>query len=110
MAESESPAPYHVDYSGAVLQHLRLLARQATARGDGPAFTAALREFDRLLRLYPQFGEPLRDLGVGGGQMRLGIIRPLSMRYSVNEDVRIVFCAALPTLLPTDRADTQAPG
>lgn len=41
---------------------LRLLATQATTRGDEPAFTAALKDFDRLLRLYLQVGERLTDL------------------------------------------------
>jgi hypothetical protein len=108
MERSEPPAPYAVEYSGLVMQRLRQLAAEATARGDGPAFTAALKEFDRLLRLYPQFGDPQIDLEVGGGQVRLGIIRPLSMRYGVNEDLRIVFCTAPPVLLPMDRQGREA--
>jgi hypothetical protein len=76
-------------------------------RSDGPAFTAALKEFDRLLRLYPQFGDPQVDLEVGGGQVRIGIIRPLSVRYGINEERRIVFCATLPTLLPMDKTDAS---
>lgn len=107
MAESE-PSPYRVEYSEAVLQHIRLLATQATARGDGPAFTAALKELDRRLRVYPQFGDPQIDLTVGGGQLRIGIIRPISIRYGVNEDLRIVFCTAPPTLLPMDRLEEEA--
>lgn len=108
MAESEPSTPYRVVYSGVVLQHFRLLAMQATARGDGPAFTDALKEFDRLLRLYPQFGDPLSDLQVGSGQLRLGIIRPLFMRYGVNENLRIVFCGTLPVLLPMDKSDVSS--
>ena len=91
---AEPPAPYAVEYSGLVLGLLRELSQAAAARGDGPAFRAALQEFDRLLRLYPQFGEPLIDLNIGGGQIRLGIIRPLSMRYGVYEESRLVICAA----------------
>jgi hypothetical protein len=107
MEKSERPAPYTVEYSSSVLLRLRQLAGEATARGDGPAFAAALKEFDRLLRLYPQFGDPLSDLQVGGGQIRLGIVRPLSVRYGVNEDMRIVFCAAAPILLPMDKPDPK---
>jgi hypothetical protein len=108
MEGSEPPAPYAVEYSGLVVRHLRRLASEAAARGDGPAFTAALKEFDRLLRLYPQFGDPQIDLEVGGGQVRLGIIRPLSMRYGVNEELRIVFCGTLPILLPKAKPDAPA--
>ncbi len=43
---------------------------------------------------------------VGGDQFRLGIIRPLSMRYGVNEDLRIVFCTVPPVLLPMDAPDS----
>jgi hypothetical protein len=108
MAAPEPTAPYQLVYSDAVKQRLRELSDAAFARGDGPAFTAALKEFDRLLRLYPQFGDPLSDLQVGAGQVRLGIIRPISMRYGVNEDKRIVFCATLPVLLPMDKPDASA--
>src|SRR5437660_12352627 len=103
MAAIEPPFPYRPVYSEVVKRRLRELSGAAFARGDGPAFTAALKEFDRLLRLYPQFGDPQIDLEVGGGQIRLGIIRPLSMRYGVHEDLRIVFCAAPPTLLSMDK-------
>jgi hypothetical protein len=108
MAASESAAPYRLVYSEAVKRCLRELSDAAFSRGDGPVFTAALKEFDRLLRLYPQFGDPLSDLQAGGGQVRLGIIRPISMRYGVNENLRIVFCATLPVLLPIDKPDISS--
>ena len=109
MTTPEPPAPYQVVYSEAVKGRLRELSDAAFARGDGAAFTAALKELNRLLRLYPQFGDPQIDLDVGGGQIRLGIIRPLSMRYGVNEERRLVFCTTLPTLLPMDRAGVPEP-
>jgi hypothetical protein len=105
MAAPEPPAPYRLVYSGAVKSRLRELSDEAFARGDGPAFSAALKEFDRRLRLYPQFGDQQLDLTEGGGQIRVGIIRPLCMRYGVNEERRIVFCTAPPVLLPMDKAD-----
>jgi hypothetical protein len=58
----------------------RKLADGAFARGDGPAFTAAMKELDRRLRLYPQLGDQLLDLAEGGGQIRVDVIRPLCMR------------------------------
>ena len=81
MAANEPPTPYRVVYSKAVERRLRELSDEAIARGDGEAFAAAYQEFDRLLRLYPQFGDRISDLNIGGGQIRLGIIRPLFMRY-----------------------------
>jgi hypothetical protein len=97
-----------VHYSGAVLEHFRLLARQATARGDGPVFTDALKEFHGRLALYPQFGDPIIDLALEAGQIRVGVIRPISMRYAVYEVSRLVVCAALPILLPMDSPDAEA--
>ncbi len=104
MEKSETPASYQLAISEAVRQHLIELAKEAAARGDGPAFDAAWKQFLIRLAVYPQFGDPQIDLIVGGGQVRVGIIRPLSMRYGVNEERRIVFCTALPILLPMDRS------
>ena len=94
------PTPYHVSYSGRVRQRLLELADAARERGDGEAFLAALREFDRRLRVYPQFGDPLSDLSAETGQVRLGVVPPLAMRYGVLEERRMVFVAALPVLMP----------
>jgi hypothetical protein len=49
--------PYRVEYSEGVRQRLLALADITPQRGDGEEFLAALKEFDRILRLYPQFGE-----------------------------------------------------
>jgi hypothetical protein len=106
MAASDAPVPYTVDYSAFVLHRLREMARAAQARGDGPAFTAALKEFDRLLRLYPQFGDPLTDLTGEPGIIYNGIIPPISMRYGVYESQRLVLVVAPPILLPMERSDS----
>lgn len=68
MAATEPPAPCRLVDSQAVKRRLRELSDVAFARGDGPAFTAALKEFDRRLRLYPQFGDQQLDLAEGGGR------------------------------------------
>jgi hypothetical protein len=108
MEPSEPPVPYTVDYSDLVRQHLRVLASEAYARGDGPAFAAALTEFHRRLVLYPQFGDPLYDLTAETGQIYIGVIPPITMRYGVFEDRRLVICGALPTLMPMARPDSSA--
>jgi hypothetical protein len=77
----------------------------ARERGDGEAFLAALKEFHRRLCVYPQFGEPLLDLTQESGQVWIGTVRPLAMRYAVFDDRRIVMVAALPVLLP--KSDSQ---
>lgn len=52
-------------------------------RGDGSAYLAAVREFDRRLRVYPQFGDPLLDLLHESGHLLIGVVPPLSMRDGV---------------------------
>ena len=102
--DTDTPQPYQVSLSGRVYDKVRELAAVARDRGDGEAFLAALREFYRRLQLYPQFGDPLIDLGENPGQIRIGIVPPLAMRYGVLEERRQVFVAALPVLLPKSSA------
>ncbi len=97
---ASGPVPYRVVYSEPVRQRLLALADIARERGDGEAFLAALKEFHRRLCVYPQFGEPLIDLTREVGQVWIGIIRPLAMRYGVLDERRVVMVAALPVLLP----------
>lgn len=97
---TDAPQPYQVSPSGRVSERLRELAAEARARGDGPAFLAALQEFYRRLRIYPQFGDPLIDLKQENGQIRIGVVLPLVMRYAVYEELRQVFVTALPVLMP----------
>ncbi len=96
---ASGPLPYRVVYSEGVRKRLLDLADIARARGDGAAFVAALKEFHRRLCLYPQFGEPPVDLRQETGQVWMGIVRPLSMRYGVFDERRVVMVAAFPVLL-----------
>lgn len=96
---ADAPQLYQVSVSSWVRERLLELADAARGRGDGVAFAAALREFDRRLQLYPQFGDPLMDLSHEDGQVRLGVVPPLAMRYAVLESHRLVFVAARPVLL-----------
>jgi hypothetical protein len=100
-----APAPYRVVYSQRVRQRLLGLADVARERGDGAAFVAALKEFHRRLRVYPQFGDPLIDLTQEPGQVWIGIVRPLVMRYAVLDDRRLVMVGALPVLLPKSETE-----
>jgi hypothetical protein len=77
-----------------VRQRFLALADIAQQRGDAEEFIAALKEFDRRLRIYPQFGEPLVDLKKEPGQVWIGIVRPLAMRYGVFDERRLVIAAA----------------
>ena len=103
-AGSES-VPYRVVYAERVRQRLLGLADLARERGDGESFLAAVKEFHRRLCLYPQFGEPLIDLTQEAGQVWLGVVRPLAMRYGVLEERRVVLVTEIPVLLP--KSETQ---
>lgn len=106
--ESEPPQLYQVNLSGRVYDRVLELAAVARERGDGAAVLEALREFYRRLQVYPQFGDPLVDLREEAGQIRIGIVPPLAMRYGVLEERRQVFVAALPVLLPMSPAPDSA--
>ncbi len=97
------PQLYEVSVSDWARDRLLELAEVASRRGDGDAYLTALREFYRLLKLYPQFGDPLTDLSQDEGQVRLGTVPPLAMRYGVLEARRLVVVAARPVLLPRPR-------
>ncbi len=88
-------------------QRLLSLAAVARERGDGEAFVAALKEFHRRLGVYPQFGDPLIDLTQEPGQVRIGIVRPLTMRYVVLDERRLVVVGVLPVLLPKAAAENS---
>jgi hypothetical protein len=97
---ASQPEPYRVVYSERVRERLLTLADVARERGDGDAFVAAVKEIHRRLCLYRQFGEPLFDLKQEAGQVWLGIVRPLSMRYGILDRRRVVMVSELPVLLP----------
>jgi hypothetical protein len=86
-----NPVPrYRVSYSERVRIGIRKLATVATERGRGAEFLAALTEIDRRLHVYPQFGQPLRDLAIKPMQLWLGTIPPLVVHYVLNEEKRLV--------------------
>ncbi|MFO0846685.1 MAG: hypothetical protein U0797_30675 [Gemmataceae bacterium] len=110
MSESpEGSAPYRVVYSEHVRAQFRRLGDGAIAVGRGEEFVAALRELDRLSRIYPQFGEPTVDLLHEVGQTYRCAVPPLVVRYAVLEERRIVMVAEAPQLLPNSGFD-DVPG
>jgi len=90
---TESPIPYHVSYTERVRQEARLLAVRARDRGFGQQVLAAIKEIDRLLHLYPQFGQPLFDLKLKPAQLWIGVVPPLVIRYVLDEQRRLVIVA-----------------
>lgn len=86
----DTPVPYRVIYSDMVRNSLRELIARARERGLGSLILDAVKEIDRRLRLYPQFGEPLVDLSIEVGQMWVGTVQPLVVRYAIYEERRLV--------------------
>ena len=66
-----------------------MLAR-AKAVGLGKEYLQAAKEMARRLEMYPQFGEPILDLTHESGQIWIGVVGPLVVRYAVYEDRRLV--------------------
>ena len=61
-----------------------------------------MKELDRLLHVYPQFGEPLMDLTQHSGQVYIGTVPPLMVRYAVLEEMRLVLVTVLEVLSKQD--------
>ena len=61
---------------------------------------SALKELDRRLHVYPQFGQPLRDLQLKPAQLWIGVISPLVVRYVLDEERRLVMVVFTYLMLP----------
>lgn len=96
-----APVLYQVVYSEVVQADLRELVARATEAGCRASFLAAVKELDRLLHLYPQFGEPLLDLRQEDGRLYTGTMPPLVARYAIFENRRLVFVGSPIQLLPS---------
>jgi hypothetical protein len=92
------PEPYEVAYSDRVREELTALIVRARERGVARAALEAARLIHDRLRIYPQFGDPLRDVSSESGQERIAVVPPLVVRYVVYEDRRLV-CVVRPMRL-----------
>jgi hypothetical protein len=95
-----APVPYRVSYSELVRNELRDLIARARARGLGRQVLAAVKEIDKRLRIYPQFGQPLQDLELEPGQVWIGTVPPLVVKYVLDEEKRQVTVVVPLTALP----------
>ncbi len=95
-----APAPYQVSYSGLVRAAMRQLVARARLSGHAPEVIAAIKEIDRRLHIYPQFGEPKINLTYEPGQIWTGTVPPLVVRYAVYEERRLVIVSVPLAPLP----------
>jgi hypothetical protein len=91
---------YQVVYSEFVRNELKKLIARAQERGLGSQVLDAVREMDRRLHTKPQFGEPLIDLSFEPGQLRMGTVAPLVVKYALYENRRLVTVTIPITTLP----------
>ena len=90
VSETSDEPTYQVSYSEFVRSELSKLLARAKERGLDVQAHAAARKMDRLLHIYPQFGDPLSDLSLQPGQLRMGTVPPLVVKYALYEDRRLV--------------------
>jgi hypothetical protein len=74
---------YDVSYSGRVIDLLRELIARNPAHAA--RILTAVRDIDHRLRIYPQFGQPLRDLSLPRATLWIGSVAPLVVHYVLVE-------------------------
>jgi hypothetical protein len=102
---SSVPVLYTVTFSGRVLDGIRELISRAGAKGRGSQVRSALVELNRRLQVYPQVGEPLRDLAFTGNQLWHCTVPPLVAIYVIDDVRRQVVVAAPILTLPNSGID-----
>ena len=95
-----SLVPYRVVYSERVRAELKELLTRATEAGRGPEALDAVRQLHSRLRIYPEFGQPLRDLHTEGETLWVGSVGPLVAQYIIDRDRRLVFVVVPIKALP----------
>jgi hypothetical protein len=80
-----------VSYSARVRSELKDLLTRAAASPLGRQALEAAKIIDYRLRVYPQFGDPLRDLVTEGETLWIATVPPLVVEYVIDEPRRAVF-------------------
>jgi len=92
MNEADSGPPhYKVVYSGLVREELKQLLYRTRDQHRGAQTLRAIKELDRRLRIYPQFGEELQDLQMEGQTRWIATVPPFVVDYIIDEINRMVF-------------------
>ena len=108
----ENPEPvahYQVVCSGRVLEGLRQLLLDASARAIGQQVRDAVREIHRRLTIYPQFGEARRDLTIDGQTEWTACHNGVAVRYVIDEANRAVYVVTPFVLLPNAASSAGGP-
>jgi hypothetical protein len=89
-----SPKPYAIETSQRVNAAARDLVRRARAAGRGDEALAALKKLFHILSVYPQYGEPIRDLQTVGQTIYTLSVPPIYAKYAIDEENRTVYIGA----------------
>ncbi len=92
--------PYDVTYSGLVLDEFAALIARAKIHGNHQPLVDAARTIHHRLRVYPQFGEPIRDSIAESAQEWIAFVEPLVVHYVIYEERRVVCVVSPMTPLP----------
>jgi hypothetical protein len=88
--------PYRIINFSAVTDTIKALYAQARVMGTEEPLRNCLAGIQQRLETEPVvFGEPLYNLYAMGLQVRVGLFPPLSVRFAVDEERRIVYVSAL---------------
>jgi hypothetical protein len=74
---------YRVTYSRRVIEALRELVKRKPNHAS--IIRATVLEIDRRLKVYPQFGQPLRNLSINRAQHWIATFPPLAVHFLLLE-------------------------
>ena len=92
---------YSVHYSKRVRTEIAKLLARATLIGQAREIIGELEQIDQVLRIYPQNGEPLRDLATIGKKLYGYSYGSLYIEYILDEERRKV--SVTEPIRPLDR-------
>ena len=103
--------PLPANFQGAIFVVVHVPAESPSVlpqilSGAGALKAAHPSDGERIVPSRIYVAPPDHHMLIEPGQVRIGIVRPLSMRYAVLDSRRLVMVGALPVLLP--KAEDQA--
>ncbi len=96
---------YRLSFSEHVRIQLRKLAEIARERGLTAVLRDALTELSERLAVYPQFGDPLRDMPIESMQQWIATVPPLVVQYMIDEENHVVMVGVPLKPLPRSGLD-----
>ncbi len=83
--------PYQVSSSARVWAELLELGNRVNDLNVRQQIIEAVKQIYHRLQIYPQFGQPLRDLEVESAQIWISVHAPVVVQYAIYEEKRQVW-------------------